>query len=142
MDQRFEGWSGRCGARGCALLLATIAALSACGGQTGRDSSSSKSATSFSCPRNYATVGLARSIAIGDLNGDGKQDLATASGATSVAVLLNKGDPGFQAKRDYATGGRATSVAIGDLNGDGKPELVAASGDSGDNGLERPSLCS
>ena len=41
----------------------------------------------------------------GDLNGDGKPDLATANAvADSVSVLINRGDGSFQAKIDYATG--------------------------------------
>jgi hypothetical protein len=67
------------------------------------------------------------SVAIGDLNGDGKPDLATANiSANTASVLMNRGNGRFRAKADYGTGRRPYSVAIGDLNGDGKPELVTA----------------
>jgi FG-GAP-like repeat/FG-GAP repeat/PASTA domain len=88
------------------------------------------SAPSFAPARNYATGRAAVSVAIGDLNGDGKLDLATANanygGAGTVSVLLNRGEGSFRAKVDYRTGRTPASVAIGDLNGDGKPDLVAA----------------
>jgi hypothetical protein len=65
------------------------------------------------------------SVAIGDLDGDGQADLATANSyAGTVSVLLNSGS-GFQARADYATGDWAPSVTIGDLNADGRPDLVA-----------------
>jgi hypothetical protein len=72
------------------------------------------------------------SLAIADLNGDGKPDLAVASGSSdypwyngSVGVLLGNGDGTFQPAVDYYSGGwYATSLAVGDLNGDGKPDIV------------------
>jgi hypothetical protein len=80
----------------------------------------------FAARQDYPTGG-AGSIAIGDLNGDGKLDLATAnSGAGTVSVLLNKGRGSFQAKVDYPVGGVLNSLAIGDLTGDGKPDLATA----------------
>jgi hypothetical protein len=73
------------------------------------------------------------SLAIGDVNGDGKPDLVTVGG-TTVSVLLSYGDGTFGPHTDFAiVGGRysgAYSVAIGDLNGDGKPDLVTAGGDT------------
>jgi hypothetical protein len=85
---------------------------------------------SFQAKRDYATGRGPQSIAIGDLNSDGKADLATAipnyGGAGTVSVLANRGNGSFQAKRDYATGRGPQSVAIGDLNGDGKPDLATA----------------
>jgi hypothetical protein len=84
---------------------------------------------SFSSARSYATGQSPHSVAIGDLNGDGKPDLVTANSVTpedTVSVLLNKGNGSFPAKLDYATERVPESVAIGDLNGDGKPDLVTA----------------
>ena len=72
----------------------------------------------FEAKHDYGTGGQPLSLAIGDLNGDGRADLAVATYAFSVSVLLNKGDGTFAAKRDYRTGA-AFAVAIGDLNGDG-----------------------
>ena len=60
----------------------------------------------FAARLDYATGRGPISVAIGDLNGDGKPDLAIANGhgGNSVSVLLNKGDGTFQAKLDYRTG--------------------------------------
>ena len=81
---------------------------------------------SFQAKADYRTGRRPESVAIGDLNGDGKPELVTANvyGGT-VSVLTNGGD-GSLAKRDYEAGVGPESVAIGDLNGDGKPDLAAA----------------
>jgi len=64
-------------------------------------------------------------VAIGDLNRDGRPDLAVArSGA--VAVLHGKGDGTFAQMTDVATGFYPQSVAIADLNGDSVPDLATA----------------
>src|SRR5206468_6047582 len=68
---------------------------------------------------------------IGDLNGDGKPDLAVANaGSATVSVLLGNGDGRFGVKTDHDTGISPRSVAIGDLNGDGRPDLVVATSGS------------
>lgn len=86
----------------------------------------------------YTTRGaFPSSLAVGDLNGDGKTDLVIANacsrnnggcqGDGTVSVLLGNGDGTFQAAVTYSSGGlEATSVAIGDVNGDGRPDLVVA----------------
>ena len=57
---------------------------------------------SFRVGRDYGTGSGPVSVAIGDLNGDGKPDLAAANpDANTVSVLLNRGDGSFHAKRDY-----------------------------------------
>jgi autotransporter translocation and assembly factor TamB len=51
------------------------------------------SAPSFAPARNYGTGGGPTSVAIGDLNGDGKPDLVTANVyGNSASVLLNRGE--------------------------------------------------
>jgi uncharacterized membrane protein len=73
-------------------------------------------------------------VAVGDLNGDGKLDLAVANtgsvccSAGLVGVLLGNGDGTFKKAKTYSTGGFDAIgwVAIADLNGDKKPDLVVA----------------
>ena len=90
----------------------------------------------FGAPVNFGVGNGPRSVAIGDLNGDGKLDLAVANfNSDNVSVLLGNGDGTFQAAVNYPAGGFASpspfSVAIADLSGDGKLDLaVADSGNS------------
>jgi FG-GAP-like repeat/Bacterial Ig-like domain (group 3) len=65
------------------------------------------------------------SVAVGDLNADGKPDLVVAIFPGSVQVLLGNGDGTFQAPVGYKAP-VPYSVAIGDVNGDSKPDLVVA----------------
>ena len=75
----------------------------------------------------------ARSVAVADVNRDGKPDLVVA-GSTStggiVNVLLGNGDGTFQSAVTYPSGGLpggwANWVAVADLNADGKLDLTAA----------------
>jgi hypothetical protein len=83
----------------------------------------------FSAPANYP-VGIAPSnLAVGDCNGDGKQDFAVAnSGTGNVSILLGNGDGTFQQAIDFTAGSPLTFVAVGDFNGDGKLDLAVANG--------------
>ena len=73
------------------------------------------------------------SLAVGDFNGDGKEDLAVAnSGSNTVTVLLGNGIGGFTpASSPPIVGATPVSLAVGDLNHDGNLDLVIAN--SGDN---------
>jgi Ca2+-binding RTX toxin-like protein len=66
--------------------------------------------------------------AITDFNGDGIQDVATASNSTNiVSALLGDGAGGLQAPRNTsAAPSNLNAVAAGDLNGDGRGDVVVA----------------
>jgi len=77
------------------------------------------------------------SVAVADVNGDGKADLLVANKGTggavsgTVSVLLGNGDGTFQAAVSYGCGGSfTTSVVAGDVNGDGKLDLVVTNAGS------------
>src|SRR5437773_55915 len=87
---------------------------------------------SFAAKQDFATGTSPVFVTVGDLNGDGKLDLAVANlNSNTVSVLLNTTAPGaatpsFAAKQDFATGTSPSSVTVGDLNGDGKLDLAIA----------------
>ena len=74
----------------------------------------------------------ARSVAVADVNGDGRPDVLVANYFSgTVGVLLGNGDGTFQAPVDYNVGFTPVrSVAIADVNGDGKADLLVG-GDVG-----------
>src|SRR5688572_28726108 len=86
---------------------------------------------SFATKVDFSTGTNAYSVAIGDLDGDGKPDLAVTNyGSNTVSVFRNTSTSGtidassFASKVDFSTGTNPVIVAIGDLDGDGKPDLA------------------
>ncbi len=76
----------------------------------------------------YPTGGGSLYAALGDFNGDGKLDIATANpNGGDVSILLNNGDGSYSSPVEYATG-EAEFVAVGDFNNDGKLDLAVANG--------------
>ena len=75
-------------------------------------------------------------VSAGDLNGDGKPDLAVATEIGSPIVLLGDGAGGFvQASQSPIPAAAGNGVAIADYNGDGKPDLAIGDGGGGVNVL-------
>ena len=93
----------------------------------------------FKSPVTYSSGGQAAvSIAVADVNGDGKLDLLVANqtgesnGDGSIGVLLGNGNGTFQPAVTYDAGDSVTSsLAVADLNGDGKPDVVLANSGRG-----------
>lgn len=69
------------------------------------------------------------SVAAGDFNGDGRRDIAAASGegAGSLAVWHGRGDGSFSVAELYEIARGPTKSAAADLTGDGRAEVLVAS---------------
>ena len=77
----------------------------------------------------FAVGSSPASVLVGDVNGNGLQDLVTANfDSNNVTVLLGNGSGGFTpaAGSPFAVGTSPFSVEAGDFNGDGVQDLVTA----------------
>src|SRR5262249_17501043 len=75
----------------------------------------------------------ANRLALGDLDRDGKLDVAvtdTGSGAHTVTILFGNGDGSLGSPIVFSVGDWPQSVQIGDLNGDGWPDFTVDSHNS------------
>ncbi|CAF1533631.1 unnamed protein product, partial [Adineta steineri] len=66
-------------------------------------------------------------VAVGDFNGDGKNDIVTANyGTNNIAIFVNNGTGTFATQVPYDAGSSSQpySVAVGDFDGDGKIDIV------------------
>ncbi len=82
---------------------------------------------SFAAAANFGAGSGPNSVAVGDFNGDGKQDLAVVNFVSNnVSILLGDGAGNFSAPTNFGAGSYPRSVAVGDFNGDGKQDLAVA----------------
>jgi FG-GAP-like repeat len=73
-------------------------------------------------------------LAVADVNGDGKLDIVTGDDASNVgngiggvSVFLGNGTGGFSYSQTYGgLVGTPESIAVSDVNGDGRPDIVVA----------------
>src|SRR5229473_1795573 len=99
------------------VILSTLVTVAGASAQT----------VSFNAPSDLAVGDTPESVVVGDFNGDGVQDLATANIASNnVSVLLGNGNGTFQAAVNFPTATAPRSVAVGDFNGDGVQDLAVA----------------
>jgi hypothetical protein len=93
----------------------------------------------FLKPVAYAAGVSSNQLAMGDVNGDGKPDIAfvfdTFGQITkdNLGVLIGNGDGSFQPMQAYTVGKRpiANAIVLGDINGDSRQDMaVSSQGDS------------
>jgi hypothetical protein len=84
-------------------------------------------------PRRFRAGFAPASVAIADVNRDGKPDLVAAnSGSSDVTVLLGDGKGGFApaAGSPFPAGKNPNDIAVGDFDGNGTPDLALPNHDT------------
>ncbi|MEG4465002.1 FG-GAP-like repeat-containing protein [Microcoleus sp. D3_18cC1] len=84
---------------------------------------------------NYPVASGALSVAVGDVNKDGENDVVTAnnSSTNSLSVLLGNGNGTFAPSTNIALNSSPEFATLNDLNKDGNLDIIAASPSSGTN---------
>jgi VCBS repeat protein/FG-GAP repeat protein len=81
----------------------------------------------FQSPQQFVAGLGSNSVALVDVNGDGKIDIITANRLANVfSVLLGNSACNFQPQQRFVTGNQPSFMTLVDLNGDGKPDVATA----------------
>ncbi len=84
----------------------------------------------LAAPVPYATGTNPHSVAVGDVNLDGKLDLVVGNAhSNNVSVLLGNGDGTFGNKHDVSVGRSPKSVTLADFDGDTRLDLAVVNQD-------------
>jgi FG-GAP-like repeat/FG-GAP repeat len=101
----------------------------------------------FLPPLDLPTGNQTPSVAIGDLNGDGKPDVVAvdydANGNNGQVTIFfqNPASPGtFLTPVTFPAGAQPQAVRIADVNGDGLPDLIVANRGAGTDGIGGPGV--
>jgi hypothetical protein len=79
----------------------------------------------FSPAVNYQTTAAGSvSVAVADLNGDGKLDVVVAQSEFYLNIFFGNGDGTFGAPAELFGGSQPAFVRVADINGDGNPDLL------------------
>jgi hypothetical protein len=70
-------------------------------------------------------------VAVGDFDGNGKLDAATADFDGTVRIFAGDGTGRLATPHEYAIGGQGAAIVAGDLNGDGHLDLFTGNDASG-----------
>jgi len=87
--------------------------------------------SSFASPIVFSTGSNPNGVAIGDLDGDGKPDIAVVTEMNSLlSIYRNTSTPGsftnssLAGRVDFSTCYNAWGISISDLDGDGRPDII------------------
>ncbi|HEX4264742.1 MAG TPA: FG-GAP-like repeat-containing protein [Verrucomicrobiae bacterium] len=87
--------------------------------------------SSFAAPVSFATPGWVNFVALADMDGDGKLDIALVTQLTDgFSIFKNISAPGsftassLATRVDFSSGSNPSGVVLADLDGDGRPDVV------------------
>jgi hypothetical protein len=81
----------------------------------------------------FSTPALPTGIAVGDLTGNGLDDLVVANALDNSVTIAMQVAPGiFSAPATVSTGAAPSAIALADVNGDRRPDIIVSDQASGD----------